>query len=156
MDNKKLIEYKKQHYCVTITRVKGGLCIYNKLDDSNCTTTDDRCFVVTGKKGEQWPIRQKDLKKYLNIDGTRINPDEMPLCEPVQVQTDTSGPHILAYIATEREEFPAPASWQMEEPLVAMPGDAVAFTMNSDGTPNAGDKYRIEAEVFADTYEAVQ
>ena len=86
------------------------------------------------------------------MDGSKITPESLPLCERVQVQTDVSGPHILAYIATEREEFPAPASWGMTEPLVALPGDAVAFAMKADGTPDQNDKYRIEGGVFADTY----
>lgn len=149
-----LKEFKKQLYAVTITKVMEGLCIHNTLDNSYAETTRDRCYVVTGRKGEQWPIREKDLKKYLLPDGSKIDPEKhLPLCVPVAVQTDVSGPHILAYIASEREEFPAPASWGMTEPLVAEPGDAVAFTMKADGTADEDDKYRIEAGVFADTYE---
>lgn len=149
-----LKEYKKQLYTVTITKVSGGLCIHNTLDNSYAETTSERRFVVTGRKGEQWPIKGKDLKKYLLLDGSKIDPEKhLPLCVPVTVKTDVSGPHILAYIATEREEFPAPASWKMTEPLVAEPGDAVAFTMKADGTPDENDKYRIEKGVFIDTYE---
>ena len=148
-----LKEYKKQHYTITITRVVAGLCIHNTLDNSYASTTEDRCYIATGRKGEQWPIRAKDVKKYLAMDGSALVPEELPLCVAVQVQTDTTGPHILAYIATEREEFPAPESWGMTEPLVAEAGDAVAFTMLPDGKPNPADKYRIEGDTFNNTYE---
>ena len=148
-----LREYKKQLYTISITRVCAGLCIYNTLDHSNCMTTEERCYVATGRKGEQWPIREKDLKKYLDMDGNKLNPADFEYCVPVTVQTDTTGPHILAYIATEREAFPAPASWGMADDLVAEVGDAVAFTMKEDGTPNEDDKYRIEGATFLDTYE---
>ena len=149
----KLREYKKQHYEVTITRVCAGLCIHNTLDQSYCNTTEDRCYVVTGRKGEQWPIKWKDVRKYLSMNGSTLSPEDFKMCVPVRVQTDISGPHILAYRATEKEVFPAPESWGMTEPLVAEVGDAVAFTMLEDGSPNVADKYRIEGDTFDYTYE---
>lgn len=150
-----LREFKKSLYEVKIVRVPAGLNIYNHLDKSNCMTTEDRQFVVTGLQGEQWPIKAEDVKKYLNLDGTPIDVENWPMGEAKTVKTNTNGPHILARIATEREEFPAPKSWCMTEPLVANPGDAVAFTMKADGTPNADDKYVIDATVFGRTYEEV-
>lgn len=148
-----IFEYRKQSYNISLTKVCPGLCIHNSLDNSYAVTTEDRCLIATGRKGEQWPIRIKDLKKYLSMDGSSLHVEDFPLCVPVQVQTDTTGPHILAYIAEEREEFPAPASWGMDQPLIAEVGDAVAFTMLPDGTPDANDKYRIEADTFWSTYE---
>ena len=148
-----LKEYKKALYQVSIVRVPADLCIYNSLDNSNCMTTEDRCFVVTGLQGEQWPIKKKDLRKYLNLDGTSLNGEEWQLGERKTVKTDVSGPHILVYFPNETESFPAPASWGMTEPLVANPGDAVAYTMLSDGSPDHDDKYVIDASVFGRTYE---
>ena len=150
-----LREYKKALYEVRIVKVPADLCIYNHLDNSNCVTTEERCFVVTGLQGEQWPINGKDIKKYLNLDGSAIDVDAWELGEVKTVKTNTNGPHILAYIAEEREEFPAPESWCMTEPLVANPGDTVAYTMKDDGTPDFEDKYVIDATVFGRTYEEV-
>ena len=150
-----LREYQKALYQVRITRAPAGLCIYNHLDNSNCMTNEDRQFVVTGLQGEQWPIKAKDVKKYLNLDGSVIDIDTWEIGETKTVKTNTNGPHILAYIATEREEFPAPASWGMTEPLVANPGDAIAYTKREDGTPDPEDKYVIDATVFGRTYEEV-
>ena len=152
---KNLRECKKRLYQVSIMRVPAGLCIYNHLDNSNCMTTEDCCFVVTGLQGEQWPVRAKDLKKYLNLDGTKLDPENWALGDNTKVQTDTSGPHILVYFPQQTEKFPAPASWGMAEPLVANPGDAVAFTMLADGTPDQNDKYVIDRLVFERTYEEV-
>ena len=148
-----LKEYKKALYQVEIIRVPAGLCIYNSLDKSNCMTTEDRCFVVTGLQGEQWPIKKKDLKKYLTLDGEKLDPEGWKLGERKTVKTDISGPHILVYFPTETESFPAPESWCMTEPLVANPGDAVAYTMLSDGSPDQNDKYVIDGSVFGRTYE---
>lgn len=149
-------EFKKADYQVKITKVPEGLCIFNHLDNSNCMTTQDRCFVVTGLQGEQWPIKEKDVKKYLNLDGSAIEIESWKMGENKTVKTNTNGPHILAYIANEKEEFPAPESWGMTEPLVANPGDAIAYTMKEDGTPDINDKYVIDATVFGRTYEEVK
>ena len=152
----KLREFKKALYEVKIIKAPADLSIYNHLDNSNCVTTEERCFVVTGLQGEQWPIKGKDLKKYLNLDGTAIDVAAWELGEVKIVKTNTNGPHILAYIAEEREEFAAPASWCMAEPLVANPGDTIAYTMKEDGTPDLEDKYVIDATVFGRTYEEVK
>ena len=116
-------------------------------------TTEDRCFVVTGLQGEQWPIKKQDLRKYLNLDGIPLNGEEWKIGERKTVKTDVSGPHILVYFPTETEFFPAPASWGMTELLVANPGDAVAYTMLADGSPDPAEKYVIDACVFGRTYE---
>lgn len=150
-----LREFKKRLYKVSIVRVPAGLCIYNHLDNSNCMTTEERCFVVTGLQGEQWPIRGKDLKKYRYLDDSRIDPKSWYVGDRMVVKTDTSGPHILVYFPQQTEKFPAPASWGMTEPLVANPGDAVAFTMLADGAPDQNDKYVIDKLVFERTYEEV-
>lgn len=50
---RELKEYKKALYQVNIMKVPAGLCVYNKLDKSNCMTTEDRNFVITGTQGEQ-------------------------------------------------------------------------------------------------------
>lgn len=148
-----LREYKKASYQVTVVRIPAGICVYNVLDNSYCTTDEERCFVITGLKGEQWPVKGKDItKKYLNLDGTPIDITTWTLGERKTVQTNTSGPHILVYFADQEESFPAPASWGMTEPLVAKPGDAIAFTMLDDGTPDESDKYVIDRKVFDSTY----
>lgn len=95
------------------------------------------------------------MGKYLNLDGGKLDVNTWMLGESKRVQTDVSGKHILVYFPTEREEFPAPASWQMSEPLVANPGDAIAYTMLDDGNPDPDDKYVIAGNVFKRTYEAV-
>lgn len=147
-----LREFKKALYEVKIIRVPANLCIYNYLDDSNCTTDEERCFVVTGTKGEQWPIKKKDLKKYLELNGNPIDPETWAMGETRTVKTNTNGPHILAYFTDSGETFPAPASWNMADPLVAKPGDAIAYTMLADGKPDENDKYVIERTVFERTY----
>ena len=77
------------------------------------------------------------------------------MCENNKKQKRKSQLKLTVYFPTEREKFPAPASWGMDEPLVANPGDAVAYTMKADGTPDTEDKYVIDATVFGRTYEEV-
>lgn len=150
-----LKEFRKKSYTVQIIRVPAGLCIYNTIDNSNCKTDADRCFVIIGLKGEQWPVKGKDLKRYLNLDGTKVDPSTWKLGERKVLKTDVSGPHILVYFASEKETFPAPASWGMTEPLVAKPGDAIAYTMREDGTPDVNDKYVVSRMIFERTYTEV-
>ena len=150
-----LKEYQKKPFEVSVMRAPAGLCIYNSLDISSCMTTEDRCFVVTGLEGEQYPIEKEKLNRYLTLEGGKLDAESWKLGERKTVKADTSCPHILVYFPTETEYFPAPASWKMKDRLRAFPGDAVAYPMMEDGSPDLGNKYVISVEVFDRTYEEV-
>ena len=142
-------KFEAGSYSVSIRKVEPGTECYNKLEDSHYTTDDDRCFIVTGTCGEEWPINGTKLRSKYGLD-----PDSLRMDEPQSVKVEGGGSEIYAFRANGQHDVQT--SW----------GDVLKANRDGVGhgrgdmivsdTPDfSGDVWVVNGEAFVNTYAPV-
>ena len=142
-------KFEAGSYSVSIRKVEPGTECYNKLEDSHYTTDDDRCFIVTGTCGEEWPINGTKLRNKYGLD-----PDSLRMDEPQSVKVEGGGSEIYAFRANGQHDVQT--SW----------GDVLKANRDGVGhgrgdmivsdTPDfSGDVWVVNGEAFVNTYAPV-
>lgn len=142
-------KFEAGSYSVSIRKVEPGTECYNKLEDSHYTTDDDRCFIVTGTCGEEWPINGTKLRNKYGLD-----PDSLRMDEPQSVKVKGGGSEIYAFRANGQHDVQT--SW----------GDVLKANRDGVGhgrgdmivsdTPDfSGDVWVVNGEAFVNTYAPV-
>lgn len=142
-------KFEAGSYFVSIRKVEPGTECYNKLEDSHYTTDSDRCFIVTGTCGEEWPINGAKLRSKYGLD-----PDSIKMNDKQAVKVRGGGNEIYAFRANGQHDVQT--SW----------GDVLKANRDGVGhgrgdmivsdTPDfSGDVWVVNGEAFVNTYAPV-
>lgn len=138
--------FESGSYTVSVEKAEPGTECYNYLEDNEYVTDSDRCFIVTGTAGEQWPINGDKLKSKYGID-----PDSIEVGERVNASVAGGGNEVYAVKTT--DQVLIETAWG--DTLIAnrngIPhgdGDMIVST-SPDFT---GDVWVVNGEVFEGTY----
>lgn len=142
-------KFETRGYFVSIRKAEPGTECYNKLEDSHCTTDDDRCFIVTGTCGEEWPINGTKLKSKYGLE-----PDSVRMGEPQSVKVKGGGNEIYAFRANGQHDVQT--SWgdvlkANRDGVGHGKGDMIV----SDTPDFSGDVWVVNGMAFANTYATV-
>lgn len=142
-------KFETRGYFVSIRKAEPGTECYNKLEDSHYTTDDDRCFIVTGTCGEEWPINGTKLKSKYGFD-----PDSVQMGEPQSVEVKGGGNEIYAFRANGQHDVQT--SWgdvlkANRDGVGHGKGDMIV----SDTPDFSGDVWVVNGMAFANTYATV-
>lgn len=139
-------KFETGSYFVSIRKVEPGTECYNELEDSHYTTDDDRCFIVTGTCGEEWPINGTKLRDKYGLD-----PDSLQMGEPQSVKVKGGGNEIYAFRANGQHDVQT--SWgdvlkANRDGVGHGKGDMIV----SDTPDFSGDVWVVNGKAFANTY----
>lgn len=139
-------KFETGSYFVSIRKVEPGTECYNELEDSHYTTDDDRCFIVTGTCGEEWPINGTKLRDKYGLD-----PDSLQMDEPQSVKVKGGGNEIYAFRANGQHDVQT--SWgdvlkANRDGIGHGKGDMIV----SDTPDFSGDVWVVNGKAFANTY----
>lgn len=142
-------KFETRGYFVSIRKAEPGTECYNKLEDSHYTTDDDRCFIVTGTCGEEWPINGTKLRDKYGVD-----PDSLRMGEPQSVKVKGGGNEIYAFRANGQHDVQT--SWgdvlkANRDGVGHGKGDMIV----SDTPDFSGDVWVVNGMAFANTYATV-
>ena len=139
-------KFETGSYFVSIRKVEPRTECYNELEDSHYTTDDDRCFIVTGTCGEEWPINGTKLRDKYGLD-----PDSLQMDEPQSVKVKGGGNEIYAFRANGQHDVQT--SWgdvlkANRDGIGHGKGDMIV----SDTPDFSGDVWVVNGKAFANTY----
>lgn len=142
-------KFETRSYFVSIRKVEPGTECYNKLEDSHYTTDEDRCYIVTGTCGEEWPINATKLQNKYGLD-----PDSMQTGERQSVKVEGGGNEIYAFRANGQHDVQT--SWgdvlkANRDGIGHGRGDMIV----SDTPDFSGDVWVVNGKAFANTYATV-
>ena len=138
--------YDPSSYDVTIEKVKPGTKVHNKLENSDYVTDDDRCFVVTGTAGEQWPVNGDKLKSKYGLD-----PDSVKDGEPTTAHVNGGNDGIWAVPVTGSHKIETSWGDVLETNAAGVEhGDGDYIVSNS---PDFSDTWVVNGAVFGNTYK---
>lgn len=142
-------KFETRGYFVSIRKTEPGTECYNKLEDSHYTTDNDRCFIVTGTCGEEWPINGTKLRDKYGVD-----PDSLRTGEPQSVKVKGGGNEIYAFRANGQHDVQT--SWgdvlkANRDGIGHGKGDMIV----SDTPDFSGDVWVVNGMAFANTYATV-
>lgn len=113
--------------------------------------------ILEGTRKEHWsPTWPKIVKKYLTLDGEKVEPEQLPFDVWVRVQT-----HPDREVRKNALVWALPAKAVSEQPFTV---GELAFDPNVDMVCIGGDEtgpnfewgvWPVKAEIFEDTYEAL-
>lgn len=139
-------KFETNTYKVHVEKVEPGTECYNYLEDNEYTTDKDRCFIITGTAGEQWPINGDKLKSKYGID-----PDSINVGERIDASVNGGGNEIYAVKASDQVLIETAWGDTLMANRNGIPhgsGDMIVST-SPDFT---GDVWVVNGEVFEGTY----
>ena len=138
--------YDPSSYDVTIEKVAPGTKVHNKLENSDYVTDENRCFVVTGTAGEQWPVNGDKLKSKYGID-----PDTVKEGEQTIAHVNGGSDGIWAVPVTGNHKIETSWGDVLETNAEGVEhGDGDYIVSN---TPDFSDTWVVNGSVFGNTYE---
>lgn len=163
-DNWKLTQ--KVSYEIWAHEAVPGTKLYNHLEDADYETSEKKSIVLSGTRGEQWPVTSDKLTSvYTNPDGSGIDIAAARQSKDndgwMKVKTKADGkPTVYAIqLPAGIRDYPIDTSWG--ETLYANSqkseghgtGDYILAEIGADGKPNFGDMRVVNHDVFCDTYD---
>ena len=143
------IYQKRTDYVVGIQKVEPGTEVYNKLENVHYVTDANKCIVITGTVGEQWPVTKAKLEKTYDVKNLL---DRIDSGEKVKAHPLPTADKIYAERAD--KETQVPTSW--DDILTAHEGDIIAYKVNGDGSIDRNDSWVINKDIFKTTYESAE
>lgn len=138
--------YDPSSYDVKIEKVAPGTKVHNKLENADYVTDENRCFVVTGTAGEQWPVNGDKLKNKYGI-----NPDTVKEGEQTVAHVDGGSDGIWAVPVTGNHKIETSWGDVLETNAEGVEhGDGDFIVSN---TPDFSDTWVVNGSVFGNTYE---
>ena len=127
-------ECKKKTYEIKYEIVEPGTKVHNFLEDSDYVTDEERNIVLTGLKGEKWPVSKADFDKKYDITSEGI------------AKTKPAQNTIFAEVCKVPQEIKT--SWG--DTLKAEKGSFIVYN-NKNGEPDRNDKWVVDKDVFETT-----
>lgn len=138
--------YDPSSYDVTIEKVAPGTKVHNKLENSDYVTDENRCFVVTGTAGEQWPVNGDKLRSKYGLD-----PDTVETGNPTVAHVDGGSDGIWAIPVGGKHKIETSWGDVLETNAAGVEhGDGDYIVSN---TPDFSDAWVVNGAVFGNTYE---
>lgn len=138
--------YDPSSYDVKIEKVAPGTKVHNKLENSDYVTDENRCFVVTGTAGEQWPVNGDKLKSKYGLD-----PDTIETGNPTVAHVDGGSDGIWAIPVGGKHKIETSWGDVLETNAAGVEhGDGDYIVSN---TPDFSDAWVVNGAVFGNTYE---
>lgn len=138
--------YDPSSYDVTIEKVAPGTKVHNKLENSDYVTDENRCFVVTGTAGEQWPVNGDKLKSKYGLD-----PDTVEAGNLTVAHVDGGSDGIWAIPVGGKHKIETSWGDVLETNAAGVEhGDGDYIVSN---TPDFSDAWVVNGAVFGNTYE---
>ena len=140
------LAYDPSSYDVQIEKVAPGTKVHNKLENADYVTDENRCFVVTGTAGEQWPVNGDKLKNKYGID-----PDTVKEGEQTVAHVNGGSDGIWAVPVTGNHKIETSWGDVLETNAEGVEhGDGDYIVSN---TPDFSDAWVVNGAVFGNTYE---
>lgn len=152
--------YRKSMYTIHAVRVPAGIKVYNYLEDVEYTTTEEKCIVLTGTMGEQWPVTFARLAStYTFSGGGRLTEDIIPE-GMFKVRTIVGEDAKIVFAEMTTEQVEVATSWGeiLHANRPGIPhglGDYIVYADQS-GQPDKNDRRVVNGAVFVRTYEPVK
>lgn len=138
--------YDPSSYDVTIEKVAPGTKVHNKLENSDYVTDENRCFVVTGTAGEQWPVNGDKLKSKYGLD-----PDTIETGNSTVAHVNGGNDGIWAIPVGGKHKIETSWGDVLETNAAGVEhGDGDYIVSN---TPDFSDAWVVNGAVFGNTYE---
>lgn len=138
--------YDPSSYDVTIEKVAPGTKVHNKLENSDYVTDENRCFVVTGTAGEQWPVNGDKLKSKYGLD-----PDSIETGNSTVAHVNGGSDGIWAIPVGGKHKIETSWGDVLETNAAGVEhGDGDYIVSN---TPDFSDAWVVNGAVFGNTYE---
>ena len=138
--------YDPSSYDVKIEKVAPGTKVHNKLENSDYMTDDERCFVVTGTAGEQWPVNGDKLKSKYGL-----NPESIKDGESTTAHVNGGSDGIWTVPVTGNHKIETSWGDVLETNAAGVEhGDGDYIVSNS---PDFSDTWVVNGAVFGNTYE---
>ena len=129
-------------YTVTIQKVKPGTKVHNKLENANYVTNENKCYVITGTVGEQWPVDAKKVQQKYICDLNKLESGK-----PVKAKINPEAvKNDKGYFTVCKQSMKVKTDWG--DVLHAEPGDL----LRADG-PGEEPNRVIDPGVFKTTYQ---
>lgn len=167
---------RKKKYTIKASMPPVGTKVHNHLEKVDYITDENKKFVLTGTVGEQWVVDvNKLMKTYIFEQGQEITKQELQnklkdcvdhkdeqVCKVIprfniQTKVDISAPSNWAIFVPVRHTFQIPTSWgdMLTVNAPGIPHGTGDFIVCSDlnGYPNMNDRWVVNGEIFADTYD---
>jgi hypothetical protein len=160
---------RKKEYEVYMCMPPRGTTVTNKLEGTTYTTDEKKPIVISGTVGEQWVMDLTKLAKtYTLADGEEITKDTFikravrvgreSCIKWVKIKTKPNNDANAALFVPEDTKFEVPTSWGdvlhgNRDGIPHGKGDFIVCALNSDGTPNMNDRWIVNGEIFATTYD---
>ena len=138
--------YDPSSYDAKIEKVEPGTKVHNKLENSDYVTDENRCFVVTGTAGEQWPVNGDKLKSKYGLD-----PESIKDGESTTAHVNGGSDGIWAVPVTGNHKIETSWGDVLETNAAGVEhGDGDYIVSNS---PDFSDTWVVNGAVFGNTYE---
>lgn len=162
-------KFRKEDYVIYARYAYPGEEIYNYLEDSYYTISDEKPIVLSGTAEEEWVVtfdKLADTYTYENGEyiededlGTRIprSEDEWVAIRPIQ---DVNAQCVFAYQTNPDEQIEVETKWGeiLTANRTGVPhgnGDWIIFADDGSGKPDEYDSWVVNGEVFEKTYKEV-
>lgn len=155
-----LLRVTKRPYYVQCHRPPLGTKVHNYLEDSDYVTDENQPFVITGTRGEQWPIsKEKLLKGYtLNEMDIQARIHEVPYI--IYARVGNPEPVWAALMPIQGGQFEVPTSWGTvltgNRPGIEHGWGDVIIAADDHGKPSESDRWIVNGRVFFDTYQVME
>ena len=151
-------------------RKNGQNDVYEFLSKNAYIVNEQKRFVLSGTQGELWTIDANKLAKtYTFADGTQITKESLKSKMKTNDAIATMDWQMLESKGASGEtnfamHVPIPDIFQVQtawgsvlngnDPSLGHgKGDFIVCAVNSDGTPNIGDRWIVNGLIFGDTYD---
>jgi hypothetical protein len=156
------IPVTKKKYNVGVRYEKIGVKVYNKLENTNYITTNDRPLVLTGLVGEEWVIDAKTfMQTYVKTDGGVIDFNFIEVLKDSGKQVVTE---IISHTIVWAKQVPVNIQIELDtlwgDILIANRGgvshgngDFIMAANTVDNKPSNFDRWIVNGEIFGNTYQ---
>lgn len=152
-------KYKKGNYYIQATKAAPGTPVYNHLEDCHYVTNEQKCIILTGTAGEQWPVTFEKLVKTYDAVFPLYGRTEIKDFEgTITVSPKASADFIYAYQTKEKVDVVTSWGEILHANRDGVPhgdGDFIVFAADRSGKINKDDSWVVNGEIFLKTYEEV-
>jgi hypothetical protein len=149
----------KSSYTVYVCKPPIGTPVYNVLEDAHYVTNEKSPYILSGTAGEQWVVKESSLQKtYMQMDGSPIPsvPDNNTLdWTQIQTRPDATPNWVFFLDINLVQNYPVKTDWAIlyaNSPVSAHGKGDYLMCSDNNGSPNFGDMWVVNGEIFGKTY----
>ena len=164
LDNVRIYKpVKKKLYSVLVSKPDIGTVVVDKLGASYYRTTEEKPYVITGTRGEQWCVNLGVLNKtYEFMNGTEITEKSIRCLgeDAIEIRVKKDSTVHYAYKLSDMvKNLPVVTSWKetifANRDGINHDGGDYIICAGYSGKPDTNDMWVVNGEVFNDTYNFI-